>query len=260
MAERRRDLGGVADQQRAERLAVAVQDAGGRTGDADRGDRVARVVEDRGRHAADAGLVLLGVERVAAGPDAGEVLLERLDADERAGRQLLERLAAGVELGRRPRRAVGHDRLARAGGVGRGGGADRGEHPHAARALDLVDVDHAVVVEHDEVDRLTRLLGDALEMRASRGAQAGEPLLQAAGDLGHLVAEHVAAGARALCHVAALGQRREQPVDRARDEAGAVGELGDAELVAGGERLEQVECAIEGLDAVATRSGHEAGR
>ena len=62
---------------------------------------LAGVVEHRARHAADADLVLLGVERVAAGADAREVVLQRRDRDERARRQPLERLAARVQRGRR---------------------------------------------------------------------------------------------------------------------------------------------------------------
>ena len=133
--------------------------------------------------AADALLVLLVVERVAAAADAHEVVARRSSSVyERARREALERLGVGVAAPRvrRPRTKA---MIAFPGPVvcAERGGPDRGEHAHGARALDLVDVDHAVGVERDEVHRLPRLALDSPRGAGARPrAAASEPVLEAA--------------------------------------------------------------------------------
>ena len=69
------------------------------------------------------------------------------------------------------RLAVGEDRLTRSRGVRERGPAELGEHTQAVRALDLVDVDHPIAVEDDEVRGLRSRLLDPLEVRASGSPQ-----------------------------------------------------------------------------------------
>jgi hypothetical protein len=76
-----------------------------------------------------------------------------------------------------------------------------------------------------------------------------DAVLEAAGELEQLVPDQVAPAACALRGVAALDERGEQPVRRARDEAGAGRELGDAQLPGTRERLEEVERPVERLDS-----------
>ena len=113
-----------------------------------------------------------------------------------------------------------------------------------------VDVDDVAALEHDEVRRLAGLALDRLQVRARGGAQPLQAILQPARQLEQLVAEQVAPAGRALRGVAARDERAQQPVRRARHQAGLRGDLRHAELVRGRERLEQVERPFERLDAL----------
>ena len=101
-----------------------------------------------------------------------------------------------------------------------------------------------------QVRRLAGLGLDRLQVRARRGPQPRQPVLQPARQLEQLVAEQVAPAGRALRRVAARDERAQQPVRGARHQAGLRRELRDAELVRAGERLEQVERSIERLHAL----------
>ena len=248
--ERRGDLLRVLAQDARQVRGVGVQDARRRAGDADRRQRQPGVVEDRRRDAGDAELVLLVVGAVAAAADAREVLLQRVQRGQRLGRGGRERHAAEQRLDVAGSRQASSALPAPecAAGIAR---------PISVNSRTLrvpghaVDVDDVAALEDDEVGRLAGLGLDRLQVRPRGGAQAlrGGP----AGRWSARAACSRAGSARWRGSARRSRARRACASSRCAvlgHQTGLGRDVGHAELVRRGERLEQVERPVERLDAL----------
>lgn len=149
-------------------------------------------------------------------------------------------------------RGVGEERLAHAGGVRQHPAADLGEHAHGVLGRHLGDVDDLVAVEEGHVRRLPGLLDQTGEVGAGPGTEQARRGLAEADQAG---AEGVPS-VGLLAYVAARHQRAHQAVDRGQRQTAGGGELAEADLAPCiGHAFEQVEGALEGLDATAGGGG-----
>ena len=95
-----------------------------------------------------------------------------------------------------------------------------------------------------------------MQVGSAGRSQPRGPALGAAREREDLVAEPVAARARVLHDVAGVDERAEQPVGRAAAVAGALGDLDQAGVLDGGERLEHGEAADERVNGGVAGGGH----
>ena len=118
--------------------------------------------------------------------------------------------------------------------------AGLGEQPQRVRALQPVDVDHLVPVEHADLGGLAGLLAQLGEhRRRRRRAGPGAPCT-ASPSSNTTMPEPVAAGARVLLDQPLGDERGQQPVDVGLAQPEPARQLRDPErLLAGEERLEQ---------------------
>src|SRR5690606_23394452 len=130
---------------------------------ADRGADPPGQVEDRSGSAADTGLVLLPVVRDARLPDLLQLFLQLEEVGDGVGCKALQgtllHQAAAFGRGKEGREGCAHART-----VSRRPAPDPGVEPDRLGALDLAHVDHLTLVEDAEVDGLTGLLREPLQM------------------------------------------------------------------------------------------------
>ncbi len=112
-------------------------------------------------------------------------------------------------------------------------------HADRLRARDVVDVEHARLVEHGQVRRFTRALHQRAQVRPRLADDVHLAPHQHA-ELEQLEPEPVCAGLRIACEEAGLDERRGDPVHGALGEPEPARQVADADLVLGvRERLDE---------------------
>ncbi len=197
--------------------------ADGGRGDAEAGDRRPAEIENRGGGAADAELMLLVIEGIAALPDPRQLLGERRQGGDRVGREGREPAGpdafpevVGIEKG--------EERLADAGAMGGIARADHRGHAEGVRTFDLVDIDHIEAVEDREVDGLARPFHQPRDHRLGLRPYV-DPVPGQPGELEGAGSEAIAPVLVEAEH-ALLQEIGEQPVERRLRQSEAVDEFG----------------------------------
>src|SRR5512132_2908132 len=215
--------------------------------------RLARRGDDGDGQAADPDLLLAAVDGVALAGHGVELGQEPAQVGDGPSGAPGEAHAGQQRLHLGPGPEGEHD-LAHRARVGEDAPAHLGEHPHPVLARGhLGDVGDLAVLEHGQVGRLAAGLHQLGQVGAGEPAEVPGRGLAQPDQVG---AERVLVRGRVLAHVAPAGHGGEQPVDGGHGQAGGPPQLADASRLAWvGERLQQLQGPLHGLDPVVTALG-----